>query len=118
MDYLYKYISEKLLKFAVVPHAGTWIEIYVYCYIDCMLLVVPHAGTWIEIIVGLLNWDENIVVPHAGTWIEIGMQRRSIESVRSFPTRERGLKYRHYAARSDASTVVPHAGTWIEIMHD
>ena len=33
----------------VVPHAGTWIEIYVYCYIDCMLLVVPHAGTWIEI---------------------------------------------------------------------
>lgn len=27
MYYLYKYISEKLLKFAVVPHAGTWIEI-------------------------------------------------------------------------------------------
>ena len=28
--YLYKCISKELLKFAVVPHAGTWIEIRRY----------------------------------------------------------------------------------------
>ena len=38
MYYLYKYISEKLLKFAVVPHAGTWIEIEIE--------VVPGGGEW------------------------------------------------------------------------
>ena len=36
-----------------------------------MIAVVPHAGTWIEI-TGMVKIDENnVVVPHAGTWIEI-----------------------------------------------
>ena len=34
--------------------------------------VVPHAGTWIEIrIVPTIEWPAETVVPHAGTWIEI-----------------------------------------------
>ena len=40
---------ENLYVFAVVPHAGTWIEIKI---LDGQIKekeVVPHAGTWIEI---------------------------------------------------------------------
>ena len=33
---------------AVVPHAGTWIEIEIDCYWKKNIIVVPHAGTWIE----------------------------------------------------------------------
>ena len=33
--------------------------------------VVPHAGTWIEIYHGYNTVYRNDVVPHAGTWIEI-----------------------------------------------
>ena len=51
--YLYKCISKELLKFAVVPHAGTWIEINVCATTEYMRPVVPHAGTWIEIILAL-----------------------------------------------------------------
>ena len=32
----------------VVPHAGTWIEIYALYLPNSCFLVVPHAGTWIE----------------------------------------------------------------------
>ena len=34
----------------VVPHAGTWIEIFMLLATMVRLFVVPHAGTWIEII--------------------------------------------------------------------
>ena len=34
---------------AVVPHEGTWIEIY-FWYVEFDIYgVVPHEGTWIEI---------------------------------------------------------------------
>ena len=56
---------------AVVPHAGTWIEISLQCSSRLSPYVVPHAGTWIEIGVILSRSEENSVVPHAGTWIEI-----------------------------------------------
>ena len=42
---------ENLYVFAVVPHAGTWIEIRdneTCCRCNS---VVPHAGTWIEIFI-------------------------------------------------------------------
>ena len=54
------------------------------------------------------------VVPHAGTWIEITVTEKNDGMDKSFPTRERGLKFetlRHLRSFS----VVPHAGTWIEI---
>ena len=77
---------------AVVPHAGTWIEILDTEQIDVSALVVPHAGTWIEMtaIMGLMN--QTWVVPHAGTWIEIIDVIQKYDVVESFPTRERGLK--------------------------
>ena len=40
---------ENLYVFAVVPHAGTWIEIWIMMRITGAGTVVPHAGTWIEI---------------------------------------------------------------------
>ena len=48
--YLHKNIETKLAKFAVVPHAGTWIEICTIQIITIYTFVVPHAGTWIEIL--------------------------------------------------------------------
>ncbi len=35
------------------------------------IAVVPHAGTWIEIETDIVGYKYGIVVPHAGTWIEI-----------------------------------------------
>ena len=57
------------------------------------LAVVPHAGTWIEI--GQIidcNHHFCTVVPHAGTWIEMPLFAILTYSLASFPTRERGLK--------------------------
>ena len=113
---LHKKDKEYLSKFAVVPHAGTWIEIWIKelakntiflsfptrerglkllglgCT-DQELVVVPHAGTWIEIAAKIERMQRMFVVPHAGTWIEIHVYQKSY----SF------------------ALVVPHAGTWIEI---
>ena len=81
-----------MLKFAVVPHAGTWIEISNTIIPVLSALVVPHAGTWIEICGVETCRDCCLVVPHAGTWIEMrALHLVRIRSV-SFPTRERGLK--------------------------
>ena len=41
--------SLKLGKIAVVPLAGTWIEIYKFNMSLRVVTVVPLAGTWIEI---------------------------------------------------------------------
>ena len=38
---------ENLYVFAVVPHAGTWIEMEIHKGTEYNLKVVPHAGTWI-----------------------------------------------------------------------
>ena len=58
---------------AVVPHAGTWIEIKIGLSSSSAGCVVPHAGTWIEMERSKKKWQINQVVPHAGTWIEIQM---------------------------------------------
>ena len=77
--------------------------------------VVPHAGTWIEI----YYWrDQHVpiwVVPHAGTWIEMSTTIRDARATESFPTRERGLKFIQPLDVLPFIVVVPHAGTWIEI---
>ena len=77
--------------------------------------VVPHAGTWIEIGTGYHRDRNNCVVPHAGTWIEIRISKDLNENYKSFPTRERGLKCFSYVINIIITNVVPHAGTWIEI---
>ena len=58
-------------KVTVVPHAGTWIEIYLINIHAAFEKVVPHAGTWIEITLVFCGEQSFTVVPHAGTWIEI-----------------------------------------------
>ena len=57
--------------YAVVPHAGTWIEMSRVMRFITRPCVVPHAGTWIEIAAIDAYYEEYGVVPHAGTWIEI-----------------------------------------------
>ena len=94
---LHKKDKEYLSKFAVVPHAGTWIEIdRVWTVISIVRTVVPHAGTWIEISLVFRNGGLESVVPHAGTWIEIVLKGKIEALIRSFPTRERGLKFPEY----------------------
>ena len=34
----------------VVPHEGTWIEMFLALYLLQTYAVVPHEGTWIEIL--------------------------------------------------------------------
>ena len=80
-----------------------------------VLFVVPHAGTWIEIRIRPRSNTEISVVPHAGTWIEIQTERQRLQTMKSFPTRERGLKYTLCGCEETLYMVVPHAGTWIEI---
>ena len=129
---------ENLYVFAVVPHAGTWIEITNAKNGRSFRSVVPHAGTWIEIVhrSGDRYWV--LVVPHAGTWIEITRQmhkcwscfRRSprgnvdwnrIDLIYDFIQYSRSPRGnvdwnidngKDYTAET---MVVPHAGTWIEI---
>ena len=59
------------IELAVVPHAGTWIEIFIVDHIASHFSVVPHVGTWIEIGQTSGSGAGLAVVPHAGTWIEI-----------------------------------------------
>ena len=66
-----KRYSLKLGKIAVVPLAGTWIEINAPTTLYLCELVVPLAGTWIEITVKSMLLQFVRVVPLAGTWIEI-----------------------------------------------
>ena len=55
--------------------------------------VVPFAGTWIEMLYGGGADASDPVVPFAGTWIEImSFKTILLMTLRSFPSRERGLK--------------------------
>ena len=56
---------------SVVPLVGTWIEIYLFCYIYQIHSVVPLVGTWIEIQLTATQQKKLEVVPLVGTWIEI-----------------------------------------------
>ena len=58
------------------------------------------------------------VVPHAGTWIEIISGSSRTFLYLSFPTRERGLKFKKLWKPFQDAWVVPHAGTWIEIANN
>ena len=77
----------------VVPHEGTWIEIGIIRDIVEDFMVVPHEGTWIEMLKSILSASISLlVVPHEGTWIEITQRKSDAMGIKSFPTRERGLK--------------------------
>ena len=77
----------------VVPHAGTWIEIFhvLAMYTAPMSFPTRERGLKSDVVVAIDALAA--VVPHAGTWIEINIQKEYNNTVRrSFPTRERGLK--------------------------
>ena len=78
----------------VVPHEGTWIEIEMRGGYNDDYSVVPHEGTWIEIRLPSYQHPIISVVPHEGTWIEMSVISLISRYSKSFPTRERGLKYK------------------------
>ena len=55
------------------------------------------------------------VAPFAGAWIEMIISKLLSSSVRSLPSRERGLKYRSLDCIDAGFVVAPFAGAWIEI---
>ena len=62
-------------------------------------LVAPLAGAWIEMRNENCDVYIFLVAPLAGAWIEIRPLRTEQLSIRSLPSRERGLKYvQGYAA--------------------
>ena len=62
--------------------------------------VAPHAGAWIETAYLSTIFILFAVAPHAGAWIETPLNSRlHKKSVRSLPTRERGLKQFHNIKR-------------------
>jgi len=64
-------MSVRITIRGVVPHVGTWIEMYLQALDGDGFGVVPHVGTWIEIAVGISAGKSSRVVPHVGTWIEM-----------------------------------------------
>ena len=61
----------KLVKIAVAPLAGAWIEIDCYDASSSEFCVAPLAGAWIEIRTSEEGNGHPRVAPLAGAWIEM-----------------------------------------------
>ena len=84
----------QILKFSTVaPYTGAWIEIVDLFDEETGLPVAPYTGAWIEIDYVVDFNQALLVAPYTGAWIEIVIFRSSIASIKSHPTRVRGLKY-------------------------
>ena len=103
------------MKFTVVPHEGTWIEIVLQHSLHPETIVVPHEGTWIEILFPALPAPAVSSFPTRERGLKSLCKCVCMLLLRSFPTRERGLKYRNRTYPCRLNPVVPHEGTWIEI---
>ena len=79
-----------------------------------MEYVAPFAGAWIEIENTSYFKSIKTVAPFAGAWIEINCFRFIIITVKSLPSRERGLKCLCLFFVPKES-VAPFAGAWIEM---
>jgi len=56
-----------------------------------------------------------MVAPYTGAWIETNQSAGALmPSLRSLPTRERGLKQRQSWSTSFNALVAPYTGAWIE----
>ena len=79
--------------------------------------VVPFAGTWIEIIrtAGARSFHVSSF-PSRERGLKYQGERVMTAQEKSFPSRERGLKYGDPEIRRITIIVVPFAGTWIEIV--
>ena len=56
------------------------------------IAVTPLAGVWIEIMHLISTWQHKHVTPLAGVWIEIEVLSWHLSESRSLPLRECGLK--------------------------
>ena len=56
----------------VAPLVGAWIEIIIFLFGACRLVVAPLVGAWIEIDDHLTGTATVSVAPLVGAWIEIG----------------------------------------------
>ena len=65
----------------------------------------------------LIVWKRSsIVAPFAGAWIEIKVKGHDGNSLKSLPSRERGLKFQKSYIPVHMTIVAPFAGAWIEIL--
>ena len=55
-----------------------------------------------------------LVAPYVGAWIETMEIHGGLESTRSLPTWERGLKQLSTASKAVGAIVAPYVGAWIE----
>ena len=100
----------------VAPFTGAWIEIYQKLTKAQKYLVAPFTGAWIEILQRAAHRQHSQVAPFTGAWIEISTKAVVVvASLRSLPSRERGLKYPLYARCIGLPHVAPFTGAWIEI---
>ena len=76
---------------AVVPHAGTWIEIGMYEYMHPGIMSFPTRERGLKFVSLLTLSGINTVVPHTGMWIEIGLSIAYHLFRQSFSTRNRYL---------------------------
>ena len=99
----------------VAPYAGAWIETFSE-WVDCAPEgVAPYAGAWIETSGWAVAGALSSVAPYAGAWIETSSSRAFwAHSVKSRPTRARGLKPMVPILAVLVPVVAPYAGAWIE----
>ena len=78
--------------------------------------VAPFAGAWIETALRVIGGNVlTTVAPFAGAWIEtVMLPYPCLESEKSLPSRERGLKLILGVKYINAKEVAPFAGAWIE----
>ncbi len=104
------------------------------------ITVAPFAGAWIETHFGCSLCSIKNVAPFAGAWIETSKRTRPCLTIRSHPSRVRGLKHKCFCntAKTHMShpsrvrglkpfifrvtycppNVAPFAGAWIETRRD
>ena len=92
---------------SVAPFAGAWIEIEHNSQRKPACIVAPFAGAWIEMQVPCRYRTLRGVAPFAGAWIEMKKGEPVIVSIKSLPSRERGLKLSRKCGRLSRQKSLP-----------
>ena len=86
------FLVRLILRLAVAPHAGAWIETFLALNLVITRVVAPHAGAWIETSkLGGVRQPLQ-VAPYVGAWIETDLTNALCVSKTSHPMWVRGLK--------------------------
>ena len=82
---------------------------------DSALFVAPHAGAWIETSRRIRHGIKTLrSLPTRERGLKLILVERQRGRDVSLPTRERGLKLRRDQIDMAVDLVAPHAGAWIE----